>query len=80
MLRPLLMLGVNNLPQRDLVRCLMEVLLIDTGALALFVAYMAIVYWLGVSEAGINAFDDFHTVDSGGDLHSRSGTRHNCLT
>lgn len=28
----------------------MEVLLIDMGALAMFVAYMAIVYWHGVSH------------------------------
>ena len=32
------------------------------------------------SESGINAFDDFHTVDSGGDLHSRNGTRLSHLT
>jgi hypothetical protein len=28
----------------------MEVLLIDMGALAMFLAYMAIVYWHGVSH------------------------------
>ena len=28
----------------------MEVLLIDMGALAMFLAYMAIVYWYGVSH------------------------------
>jgi len=30
----------------------MEVLLIDMGALAMFLAYMAIVYWHGVSREG----------------------------
>ena len=44
----------------------MEVLLIDMGALAMFLAYMAIVYWHGVrggldfSDTGISGFLSGH--------------------
>jgi len=38
----------------------MEVLLIDMGALAMFLAYMAIVYWLGAGAAEAPALTARH--------------------
>ena len=50
----------------------MEILLIDIGALAMFLGYMAIVYWHGVSQEGQPARRPFIDVSRAADVANRS--------